>query len=54
MSDTLEIIVSGPLPRPEIELSPAAFNARSVALEASGRIKAIASVADLDPEAIET
>lgn len=51
MSDTLEIIVSGPLPRPEIELSPAAFNARSVALEASGRIKAIASASDLDQAA---
>lgn len=51
MSDTLEIIVSGSLPRPEIELSHAAFNARTLALEASGRIKAISSVADLDSAA---
>ena len=51
MSDTLEIIVSGSLPSPQIELSPAAFNARTLALEASGRIKAIASVADLDAAA---
>jgi hypothetical protein len=51
MSDTLEIVVSGSLPSPQIELSPAAFNARTVALEASGRIKAIASVADLDAAA---
>ena len=51
MSDSLEIIVSGSLPRPEIELSPAAFNARTLALEASGRIKAIGTVADLDAAA---
>jgi hypothetical protein len=51
MSDTLEIVVSGSLPCPQIELSPAAFNARTMALEASGRIKAIASVADLDAAA---
>jgi len=51
MSDKLEIVVSGPLPRPEIELTPAAFNARSVALLASGNVKAIASVADLDQAA---
>lgn len=51
MSDTLEIVVSGSLPRPEIELSPAAFNARTLALEASGRIKAIGTVADLDAAA---
>jgi hypothetical protein len=51
MSDTLEIVVSGSLPSPQIELSPAAFNARTLALEASGRIKAIASVADLDAAA---
>lgn len=44
----VEIVVSGPLPRPEIELTPAAFNARTVALAASGNVKAIASVADLD------
>jgi hypothetical protein len=52
MSDTLEIVVSGSLPSPQIELSPAAFNARTLALEASGRIKAIASVADLDAAAV--
>lgn len=51
MTDSLEIIVSGSLPRPEIELSPAAFNARTLALEASGRIKAIGTVADLDAAA---
>jgi hypothetical protein len=51
VSDKLEIVVSGPLPRPEIELTPAAFNARSVALLASGNVKAIASVADLDQAA---
>jgi len=51
MTDTLEIVVSGSLPSPQIELSPAAFNARTLALEASGRIKAIASVADLDSAA---
>jgi hypothetical protein len=51
MSDTLEIVVSGSLPSPQIELSVAAFNARTLALEASGRIKAIASVADLDSAA---
>ena len=44
----VEIVVSGPLPRPEIELTPAAFNARSVALAASGQVKAITCVADLD------
>lgn len=52
MSDGLEIIVSGQLPRPEIELSQAAFNARTVALTASGNVKAIASVADLDAAAL--
>ena len=52
MSDTLEIVVSGSLPSPQIELSVAAFNARTLALEASGRIKAIASVADLDAAAV--
>ena len=52
MSDTLEIVVSGSLPSPQIELSPAAFNARTLALEASGRIKAITSVADLDAAAV--
>ena len=51
MSTQLEIIVSGPLPRPEIELSPAAFNARSEALMTSGNIKAIATVSDLDAAA---
>lgn len=50
-NNALEIIVSGPLPRPEIELSPAAFNARTEALLASGNVKAIASVADLDAAA---
>ena len=48
MSGQLEIVVTGPLPRPEIELSPAAFNARTVALAASGNVRAIASVEDLD------
>lgn len=47
-TEKLEIVVSGPLPRPEIELTPAAFNARTVALTASGNVKAIASVTDLD------
>ena len=47
-TEKLEIVVSGPLPRPEIELTPAAFNAREVALTESGNVKAIASVTDLD------
>ena len=51
MSEQLEIIVSGSLPRPEIELSPAAFNARAAALLASGNVRAIASVSDLDEAA---
>ena len=51
MSTQLEIIVSGPLPRPEIELSPAAFNARTEALTTSGNIKAIATASDLDAAA---
>ena len=51
MSEKLEIIVSGQLPRPEIELSPAAFNARAQALLKSGNIKAITSVVDLDEAA---
>jgi hypothetical protein len=48
MSEKLEIIVSGPLPRPEVELTPAAYNAREVALAASGNVRAIATVTDLD------
>lgn len=48
MSEKLEIIVSGALPRPEIELTPAAYNAREVALLASGNVKAIGNVTDLD------
>jgi hypothetical protein len=51
VSEKLEIVVSGPLPKPEIDLSPAAFNARARALLASGNIKAIVSVADLDQAA---
>jgi len=51
MSEQLEIVVSGPLPRPEIELTPAAFNAREIALLTSGNIKAIATVSDLDAAA---
>ena len=51
MSENLEIIVSGSLPRPEIELSPAAFNARAAALLASGNVRAIGSVTDLDAAA---
>ena len=47
-TEKLEIVVSGPLPRPEIELTPAAFNARTIALTESGNVKAIASVTDLD------
>jgi len=50
-TEKLEIIVSGPLPRPEIEMTPAAYNAREVALLASGHVKAIATVADLDAAA---
>jgi hypothetical protein len=48
---TAEISVTGSLPRPEIELVPAAFEARRVALEKSGTIRAIASVTDLDAAA---
>lgn len=51
MSEDLQITVSGSLPRPEIELTPAAFEARRVALTASGNVKAIASVEDLDAAA---
>jgi len=51
MSEQLEIVVSGPLPRPEIELTPAAFNAREIALLTSGNIKAIATFSDLDAAA---
>lgn len=47
----LQISVSGSLPQPQIEMVPAAFEARRVALEAAGKIKAIASVADLDAAA---
>lgn len=47
-TEKLEIVVSGPLPRPEIELTPAAFNARSIALAAAAQVKEIASVTDLD------
>jgi hypothetical protein len=50
-TDRLEIVVSGPLPRPEIELNPAAFNAREVALAAAGNVQEIASVTDLDAAA---
>lgn len=51
MSDKLEIVVSGPLPRPEIELNPAAFEARRVALAAAEQVQEIATVADLDAAA---
>lgn len=44
----LEIIVSGSLPQPKIELAPAAFNARQVALGSAKAITEIASVSDLD------
>lgn len=44
----LEIVVSGPLPRPEIELAPAAYNARQVALDAANAITKITSVIELD------
>lgn len=44
----LEIVVSGPLQRPEIELAPAAFNARQVALDSATQITEINSVSDLD------
>jgi hypothetical protein len=48
---TAEITVTGSLPSPQIELVPAAFEARRVALEKSGNVKAIASVSDLDAAA---
>lgn len=47
----LEIVVSGSLPRPQIELSPSAFNAREVALSAASQVKEITSVTDLDDAA---
>jgi len=48
---TAEITVTGPLPSPQIELVPAAFEARRVAMEKASCIKAIESVADLDAAA---
>lgn len=45
---SLEITVTGPLPRPEIELTPAAFEARRAALAASEGVVGILTVADLD------
>jgi hypothetical protein len=47
----MEIIVSGSLPRPEVELSPSAFNAREVALSAASHIHGITCVSDLDDAA---
>jgi hypothetical protein len=47
----LEIVVSGSLPRPEIELAPAAFNARQVAIGQAESITEINSVSDLDEAA---
>jgi len=49
---SVEITVTGPLPRPEIELTSAAFNARTEAFTASGNIKAITCVGDLDRAAV--
>jgi len=49
--ESLEIVVSGSLPRPEIELSPAAFNARQVALARASQVTEILSVTDLDDAA---
>jgi hypothetical protein len=48
---SMEIIVSGSLPRPEVELSPSAFNAREVALSAAANIHGITCVSDLDDAA---
>ena len=44
----LEIVVSGDLPSPKIELLPSAFNAREVALAAASGVQEITSVTDLD------
>jgi hypothetical protein len=51
MSASQQITVAGALPTPTIEIVPAAFEARRVALEASGNCKAIGSVMDLDAAA---
>jgi NAD(P)-dependent dehydrogenase (short-subunit alcohol dehydrogenase family) len=45
---SVEIVVSGPLPKPEIELSSAAFEARRVALAKAEACTAINGVEDLD------
>jgi hypothetical protein len=50
MSD-LQITVTGSLPRPEIELTPAAFEARRVALAKASEVTTISSVSDLDAAA---
>ena len=49
--EKFEIVVSGPLPRPAIELSPAAHNARQVSLLAANAVKSITCIGDLDQAA---
>ena len=51
MSDNLQIVVSGPLPSPEIILSPSALNAREVAISAASQVTEITCVTDLDDAA---
>lgn len=50
-TDQLQICVTGQLPKPQIEIASAAYEARRIALQGSGTIRAIASVADLDAAA---
>lgn len=47
-----QIVVSGSLPRPEIELAPSAFNAREVALASAAHVVEIHGVAELDEAAL--
>jgi len=46
--NSLEIIVCGSLPQPEVELAPSAYNARAVALTTAESITVIENVTDLD------
>jgi hypothetical protein len=50
-NDNLQIHVTGSLPKPSIQIVPAAFEARRVALERSGNCKAITDVVSLEEAA---
>lgn len=50
-ADNLQIQVVGSLPKPSIQIAPAAFEARRVALEAAGGCQEIGSVQDLEAAA---